>query len=109
MYIYIYTCTRQDVTLWSSMGSVPLTHTHTHTLQFIISLLPTVRPRKITPRDRQATVGARPLPEKQLQVKSPLDNIHREIAILKKLDHPNVVKLIEVLDDQREDELILGE
>ena len=40
---------------------------------------------------------------------SPLDNIHREIAILKKLDHPNVVKLIEVLDDPREDELIMGE
>lgn len=28
----------------------------------------------------------------------PLANVHREIAILKKLDHPNVVKLIEVLD-----------
>jgi len=39
---------------------------------------------------------------------SPLDNIGREIAILKKLDHPNVVKLIEVLDDPNEDELILG-
>jgi len=39
---------------------------------------------------------------------SPLDNIGREIAILKKLDHPNVVKLIEVLDDPKEDELILG-
>ena len=41
-------------------------------------------------------------------VSTPLDNIGREIAILKKLDHPNVVKLIEVLDDPQEDELILG-
>ena len=28
---------------------------------------------------------------------NPLDALHREIAILKKVDHPNVVKLVEVL------------
>ena len=70
-----------------------------------------VRPGKLGPHGRQATVGAKPAPTSRLagmQVKSPLDNIHREIAILKKLDHPNVVKLIEVLDDPREDELIMG-
>ncbi len=39
---------------------------------------------------------------------TPWDNIGREIAILKKLDHPNVVKLYEVLDDPHQDELILG-
>ncbi|XP_054901255.1 calcium/calmodulin-dependent protein kinase kinase 1b isoform X2 [Poeciliopsis prolifica] len=33
----------------------------------------------------------------------PLERVYREIAILKKLDHPNVVKLVEVLDDPEED------
>uniref|UniRef100_A0A8C5GUP0 calcium/calmodulin-dependent protein kinase n=1 Tax=Gouania willdenowi TaxID=441366 RepID=A0A8C5GUP0_GOUWI len=38
----------------------------------------------------------------------PLDRVYREIAILKKLDHPNVVKLVEVLDDPDEDGLHMG-
>lgn len=38
---------------------------------------------------------------------SPRENIEREVAILKKLDHPNVVRLFEVLDDPQEDDLIL--
>uniref|UniRef100_A0A1B6D1P5 calcium/calmodulin-dependent protein kinase n=1 Tax=Clastoptera arizonana TaxID=38151 RepID=A0A1B6D1P5_9HEMI len=38
---------------------------------------------------------------------NPLDRVYREIAVLKKLDHPNVVKLIEVLDDPTEDHLYL--
>ena len=37
----------------------------------------------------------------------PLEKIYREIALLKKLDHPNVVKLIEVLDDPNEDTLYM--
>ncbi len=39
----------------------------------------------------------------------PLQKVYREIAILKKLDHPNVVKLYEVLDDPEEDNLYMGE
>ncbi|XP_059187721.1 calcium/calmodulin-dependent protein kinase kinase 1b [Centropristis striata] len=35
----------------------------------------------------------------------PLEKVYREIAILKKLHHPNVVKLVEVLDDPDEDGL----
>ena len=50
----------------------------------------------------------RPRPAKGPSQPDPLADIRREIAILKKLDHPNVVKLIEVLDDPREDDLVLG-
>ncbi|KAM7399110.1 hypothetical protein PAMP_018402 [Pampus punctatissimus] len=35
----------------------------------------------------------------------PLERVYKEIAILKKLYHPNVVKLVEVLDDPQEDGL----
>lgn len=38
---------------------------------------------------------------------NPLQRVYREIAVLKKLDHPNVVKLVEVLDDPIEDHLYL--
>lgn len=41
------------------------------------------------------------------RVPNPLERVYREIAILKKLDHPNVVKLVEVLDDPDEDKLYL--
>ncbi|XP_063368871.1 calcium/calmodulin-dependent protein kinase kinase 2 isoform X1 [Cydia amplana] len=37
----------------------------------------------------------------------PLQRVYREIATLKKLDHSNVVKLVEVLDDPEEDQLYL--
>jgi serine/threonine protein kinase len=33
--------------------------------------------------------------------------IYREIAIMKKLDHPNVCKLIEVLDNPEDDNLYM--
>lgn len=39
---------------------------------------------------------------------NPLDKVYREIAILKKLDHPNIVHLVEVLDDPDEDHLYMG-
>ncbi|KAB7506328.1 Calcium/calmodulin-dependent protein kinase kinase 2 [Armadillidium nasatum] len=41
------------------------------------------------------------------QIENPLDRVYREIAILKKLNHPNVVKLVEVLDDPAEDNLYM--
>ena len=36
-----------------------------------------------------------------------LENIFREIAIMKKLDHPNVLKLYEVIDDPSNDKLYM--
>ncbi|KAF5305416.1 hypothetical protein FQR65_LT18700, partial [Abscondita terminalis] len=41
------------------------------------------------------------------EILTPLQRVYREIAVLKKLDHPNVVKLVEVLDDPEEDQLYL--
>uniref|UniRef100_A0A8C0E1A6 calcium/calmodulin-dependent protein kinase n=1 Tax=Balaenoptera musculus TaxID=9771 RepID=A0A8C0E1A6_BALMU len=59
-------------------------------------------PRRPPPRGSQAAQGG---PAKQLL---PLERVYQEIAILKKLDHVNVVKLIEVLDDPAEDNLYLA-
>ncbi|XP_063219592.1 calcium/calmodulin-dependent protein kinase kinase 1 isoform X2 [Bacillus rossius redtenbacheri] len=60
---------------------------------------------------RKAGVFGRPAPSRRSAGKkpggSPLERVYREIAVLKKLDHPNVVKLVEVLDDPAEDHLYL--
>ncbi|KAK3598344.1 hypothetical protein CHS0354_026602 [Potamilus streckersoni] len=46
--------------------------------------------------------GRRPPPN------NPIERVYKEIAILKKLDHPNVVRLVEVVDDPEEDNLYLA-
>ncbi|KAF4073051.1 hypothetical protein AMELA_G00254370 [Ameiurus melas] len=56
-------------------------------------------PRRPPPRGPKAAVG------EQLKVLGPLERVYQEIAILKKLDHLNIVKLVEVLDDPAEDNL----
>ncbi|XP_033126800.1 calcium/calmodulin-dependent protein kinase kinase 2-like [Anneissia japonica] len=57
---------------------------------------------------RKGGFARRPPPRGNRKVpKTPLDRVYQEIAILKKLDHPNVVKLVEVLDDPSEDELYM--
>ncbi|XP_057381718.2 calcium/calmodulin-dependent protein kinase kinase 2-like [Daphnia carinata] len=40
-------------------------------------------------------------------ISHPLDRLRREIAVLQKVDHPNIVKLVEVLDDPAQDSLYL--
>ncbi|KAL7987033.1 hypothetical protein Chor_005952 [Crotalus horridus] len=58
-------------------------------------------PRRPPPR------GSKPNASGQMKPMAPLDRIYQEIAILKKLDHINIVKLIEVLDDPAEDNLYM--
>lgn len=43
------------------------------------------------------------------EVRSSWDNVKKEVAIMKKLHHDNVVRLFEVIDDARKDKLFLGE
>lgn len=58
-------------------------------------------PRRPPPRGSKAATGGQPKPI------APLDRIYQEIAILKKLDHLNIVNLVEVLDDPAEDNLYM--
>lgn len=53
---------------------------------------------------KKAGIFGRIVPGKKAD---PLARVYKEIALLKKVDHPNVVKLIEVLDDPEEDHLYL--
>uniref|UniRef100_A0A8C5T606 Calcium/calmodulin dependent protein kinase kinase 1 n=1 Tax=Malurus cyaneus samueli TaxID=2593467 RepID=A0A8C5T606_9PASS len=59
-------------------------------------------PRRPPPRGSKASSG------EQSKPMAPLDRVYQEIAILKKLDHVNIVKLIEVLDDPAEDNLYMA-
>nr|KAF6403133.1 calcium/calmodulin dependent protein kinase kinase 2 [Molossus molossus] len=58
-------------------------------------------PRRPPPR------GTRPALGGCIPPRGPIEQVYQEIAILKKLDHPNVVKLVEVLDDPNEDHLYM--
>ncbi|XP_014890650.1 calcium/calmodulin-dependent protein kinase kinase 1 isoform X2 [Poecilia latipinna] len=58
-------------------------------------------PRRPPPRGPKAAQGEQP------NVLGPLERVYQEIAILKKLDHVNIVRLVEVLDDPSEDNLYM--
>uniref|UniRef100_A0A8C7DGE1 calcium/calmodulin-dependent protein kinase n=1 Tax=Oncorhynchus kisutch TaxID=8019 RepID=A0A8C7DGE1_ONCKI len=60
-------------------------------------------PRRPPPRGPKVVVQGE-LPK----VLGPLERVYQEIAILRKLDHLNIVKLVEVLDDPAEDNLHMG-
>lgn len=57
---------------------------------------------------KKAGIIGRAAPNRIKSSVNPLDRVYREIAILKKLHHPNIVKLFEVLDDPVEDHLYLA-
>ena len=59
-------------------------------------------------RNKGVKLGSSPGGSSAATISHPLERVHREIAVLKKLDHPNVVKLVEVLDDKEQDNLYLG-
>ena len=40
-------------------------------------------------------------------MKSPLDHVYAEISILKRLDHPHIVQLFEVYDEDSSDDLCM--
>ena len=40
--------------------------------------------------------------------KDALQEVAKEIAVMKKLDHPNVIRLHEVIDDEDKDKLYMG-
>lgn len=58
---------------------------------------------------RAGMFGRKPPPRKGRSNSScnPLDQVYHEIAVLKKLNHPNIVKLVEVLDDPDSDNLYM--
>uniref|UniRef100_A0A8K9XG37 Calcium/calmodulin-dependent protein kinase kinase 1, alpha a n=1 Tax=Oncorhynchus mykiss TaxID=8022 RepID=A0A8K9XG37_ONCMY len=60
-------------------------------------------PRRPPPRGPKVAVQG-----EQPKVLGPLERVYQEIAILRKLDHLNIVKLVEVLDDPAEDNLHMG-
>lgn len=51
--------------------------------------------------------SARVAPEAE-EKQNPLDLVRTEVVVLKKLNHENVVKLHEVLDDPNDDSLYMG-
>ncbi|ELU01796.1 hypothetical protein CAPTEDRAFT_120696 [Capitella teleta] len=63
--------------------------------------------RKPPPPKLGSLPSSRELPTQLSMRGDSLDRVYGEIAILKKLDHPNVVKLVEILDDPDEDNLYL--
>lgn len=46
----------------------------------------------------------------QMVFSTALEKVEREIALMKRLRHPNLVSLVDVIDDEEEDQyLLIGE
>ncbi|XP_060569881.1 calcium/calmodulin-dependent protein kinase kinase 1-like isoform X3 [Ruditapes philippinarum] len=89
-----------------SYGIVKLAYNEADEAHYAMKILSKMRLRK------KAGFFRRPPPSREgKQVRPPthpLERVYREIAILKKLDHPNVVRLVEVLEDPGEDNLYMA-
>lgn len=107
-YIQLNQYKLQGVVGQGSYGIVKLAYNEEEDLHYAMKILSKSKLRKkagIFGRkapNRKGSGGA-----KQKPAENPLDKVYREIAIMKKLDHPNVVKLVEVLDDPVEDNLYM--
>lgn len=44
----------------------------------------------------------------EVRIKNAYEDVKTEIAIMKKLNHPNLIKLYEVIDDHRAEQLYMG-
>jgi len=91
-----------------SYGIVKLAHNKEDDVQYAMKIL---SKKKLK---RKGGIFARRLPNRKApggaerkQSENPLQKVYREIAIMKKLDHPNVTKLVEVLDDPEDDNLYM--
>lgn len=98
----------QGVVGQGSYGIVKLAYNEEDDKNYAMKILSKTRLKK------KAGVFGRAAPNRKgsngMKIKkpeNPLDKVYREIAIMKKLDHPNVVKLVEVLDDPEDDQLYM--
>lgn len=45
---------------------------------------------------------------KEIKIKNGLEDVKTEIAIMKKMYHPNLIQLHEVIDDENSEQIIMG-
>eukprot|EP00096_Caligus_rogercresseyi_P008932 TRINITY_DN2929_c0_g1_i1.p2 TRINITY_DN2929_c0_g1~~TRINITY_DN2929_c0_g1_i1.p2 ORF type:complete len:629 (-),score=156.70 TRINITY_DN2929_c0_g1_i1:1778-3664(-) len=91
-----------------SYGIVKLVHNKEDDTQYALKI---VSKKKLR---RKAGLFGRGAPKRKTvsgairkRSEDPIQKVYREIAIMKKLDHPNVTKLVEVLDDPEDENMYM--